>query len=100
MIAKSPKQTRIRIYPIPANGFRTIEVTYKEPLAFPNDFDLKYSLPLDMEFAVPSFSFKANVRFPNQPLVSPTSDLPKNEFLTDKEISDMFHYDFGSQNQK
>lgn len=51
---------RTRIYPLPANGERTIMVGYEEELSF-NKSNLKYHLPLDYGQAVEKFLLKTTV---------------------------------------
>ncbi len=50
-----------RIYPLPANGSRTIIVGYEEELGFNNNSALKYHLPLDYNQPVENFSLKTTV---------------------------------------
>ncbi|WP_293313610.1 VIT domain-containing protein [Pedobacter sp. UBA5917] len=52
---------RTRIYPLPANGNRTIIVGYEEELSFNNNNALKYHLPLDYNQPVENFSLKTTV---------------------------------------
>lgn len=52
---------RTRIYPLPANGNRTITVGYEEELSFNNKNVLKYHLPLDYNQAIEKFSLKTTV---------------------------------------
>jgi len=52
---------RTRIYPLPANGSRTIIVGYEEELGFTNEHVLKYHLPLDYNQAIENFSLKTTV---------------------------------------
>jgi len=52
---------RTRIYPLPANGSRTIIVGYEEELSFNNKNVLKYHLPLDYNQAIEKFSLKTTV---------------------------------------
>jgi hypothetical protein len=52
---------RTRIYPLPANGSRTITVGYEEELSFNNKNVLKYHLPLDYNQAIEKFSLKTTV---------------------------------------
>jgi len=52
---------RTRIYPLPANGSRTIIVGYEEELGFTNENILKYHLPLDYSQAIAEFSLKTTV---------------------------------------
>lgn len=52
---------RTRIYPLPANGSRTIMVGYEEELGFNNNNVLKYHLPLDYNQAIESFTLKTTV---------------------------------------
>jgi Ca-activated chloride channel family protein len=40
---------RTRIYPLPANGTRTVIIAYEEELAFTNKQTLRYHLPLDYD---------------------------------------------------
>jgi len=52
---------RTRIYPLPANGSRTIIVGYEEELGFNSGNALRYHLPLDYNQAIEKFSLKATV---------------------------------------
>mgnify|MGYP003945167715 CR=1 FL=1 len=52
---------RTRIYPLPANGSRTIIVGYEEELSFNNKNVLGYHLPLDYNKAIEKFSLKTTV---------------------------------------
>ncbi|MDQ0968884.1 tetratricopeptide (TPR) repeat protein [Flavobacterium sp. W4I14] len=52
---------RTRIYPLPANGSRTIIVGYEEELSFNHKNVLKYHLPLDYNQAIEKFSLKTTV---------------------------------------
>lgn len=52
---------RTRIYPLPANGSRTIIVGYEEELGFNNGNALRYHLPLDYNQAVENFNLKTTV---------------------------------------
>ncbi|QNR84168.1 DUF2135 domain-containing protein [Pedobacter riviphilus] len=52
---------RTRIYPLPANGSRTIIVGYEEELRFNNNHALKYHLPLDYNQAIENFTLKTTV---------------------------------------
>jgi hypothetical protein len=52
---------RTRIYPLPANGSRTIIVGYEEELSFNNKNVLKYHLPLDYNQAIENFALKTTV---------------------------------------
>ncbi|RDC56763.1 DUF2135 domain-containing protein [Pedobacter chinensis] len=52
---------RTRIYPLPANGSRTIIVGYEEELNFNNGNTLRYHLPLDYDQSIERFSLKATV---------------------------------------
>jgi tetratricopeptide (TPR) repeat protein len=52
---------RTRIYPLPANGSRTIIVGYEEELGFNSNHVLKYHLPLDYNQAIESFTLKTTV---------------------------------------
>ncbi len=52
---------RTRIYPLPANGSRTIVVGYEEELSFNNGNALRYHLPLDYNQAVENFTLKTTV---------------------------------------
>ncbi len=51
---------RTRIYPIPANGTRTISIGYEQELSADNNM-LRYRLPMDYKEAIESFSVKATV---------------------------------------
>ncbi|MBO9673410.1 MAG: DUF2135 domain-containing protein [Sphingobacteriaceae bacterium] len=52
---------RTRIYPLPANGSRTIIVGYEEELNFNSANVLRYHLPLDYNQAIEKFTLKATV---------------------------------------
>ncbi|GGH12924.1 VIT domain-containing protein [Pedobacter zeae] len=52
---------RTRIYPLPANGSRTIMVGYEEELSFNNANVLRYHLPLDYNQAIEKFTLKTTV---------------------------------------
>ncbi|RQO78648.1 hypothetical protein DBR40_06820 [Pedobacter sp. KBW01] len=52
---------RTRIYPLPANGSRTIVVGYEEELSFNNGNALRYHLPLNYNQAVENFTLKTTV---------------------------------------
>ena len=52
---------RTRIYPLPANGSRTIIVGYEEELGFTKGNVLKYHLPLDYNQAIEHFTLKTTV---------------------------------------
>ncbi|MBT2562452.1 VIT domain-containing protein [Pedobacter sp. ISL-64] len=52
---------RTRIYPLPANGSRTIIVGYEEELSFNSKNVLKYHLPLDYNQAIEKFTLKTTV---------------------------------------
>ncbi len=52
---------RTRIYPLPANGNRTIIIGYEEELKFNNGNALRYHLPLDYNQAIENFSLKTTV---------------------------------------
>ncbi len=56
---------RTRIYPIPANGTRTITIGYEQELPSDNNL-LRYRLPMDYKEAIENFSLKATVRQSNQ----------------------------------
>ena len=52
---------RTRIYPMPANGSRTIIVGYEEELNFNNANALTYHLPLDYNQPIETFALKTTV---------------------------------------
>ncbi|RNL50621.1 VIT domain-containing protein [Pedobacter jejuensis] len=52
---------RTRIYPLPANGSRTIIVGYEEELNFNSGNVLRYHLPLDYNQPIENFSLKTTV---------------------------------------
>jgi hypothetical protein len=52
---------RTRIYPLPANGSRTIIVGYEEELSFNSKNALRYHLPLDYNQAIENFTLKTTV---------------------------------------
>lgn len=51
---------RTRIYPIPANGERTVQIIYNQELK-KTENQLQYYLPLDYKAGIPSFSLKTSV---------------------------------------
>ena len=51
---------RTRIYPIPANGERTVQITYNQELKKVGN-QLQYFLPLDFKNEIPSFILKTSV---------------------------------------
>ena len=51
---------RTRIYPITANGKRTVQITYNQELKKSGN-NLQYFLPLDYKTAIPSFTLKTSV---------------------------------------
>ncbi|WP_373709851.1 VIT domain-containing protein [Kaistella sp.] len=51
---------RTRIYPITANGKRTVQITYNQELKKSGN-NLQYFLPLDYKTAIPSFTLKTTV---------------------------------------
>lgn len=66
---------RTRIYPFPANGIRTVTISYEEELHFSAQQQLSYHLPLAYKKAIPEFSLKASVLESNQkPLMSEQPD--------------------------
>ncbi|WP_113651368.1 VIT domain-containing protein [Pedobacter namyangjuensis] len=52
---------RTRIYPMPANGSRTIIVGYEEELKFTKESVLSYHLPLAYDQQIPEFDLKTSV---------------------------------------
>ena len=52
---------RTRIYPMPANGNRTIIVGYEEELKFTKESVLSYHLPLAYDQQIPEFDLKTSV---------------------------------------
>ncbi len=52
---------RTRIYPLPANGTRTVLIGYEEELNFNKNQALTYRLPLDYKNAIQDFALKATV---------------------------------------
>jgi tetratricopeptide (TPR) repeat protein len=50
---------RTRIYPLPANGTRTVIIAYEEELAFTDKHSLRYHLPLD--YTKPLDHFKLDI---------------------------------------
>ena len=52
---------RTRIYPMPANGSRTIIIAYEEELVFNNKHLLRYHLPLDHKKPVDNFKLDVSV---------------------------------------
>lgn len=53
---------RTRIYPIPANGQRTVLIGYEQELGMDRKKGLKYHLPLDYKKAVPSFNLAISIQ--------------------------------------
>ncbi|MBL0135622.1 MAG: DUF2135 domain-containing protein [Chitinophagaceae bacterium] len=53
---------RTRIYPIPANGQRTVLIGYEQELIMDRKKGLKYHLPLDYKKAVPSFNLAVSIQ--------------------------------------
>ena len=52
---------RTRVYPLPANGERTVMVAYEEALSFQNGNALQYHLPLAYPSAIQAFSLQVKV---------------------------------------
>jgi tetratricopeptide (TPR) repeat protein len=52
---------RTRIYPLPANGERTVLIAYEEALAFKNGNAMQYHLPLNYPQRISTFSLQAKV---------------------------------------
>lgn len=52
---------RTRIYPLPANGDRTVLIAYEEALTFNNENTMQYHLPLDFQQRISAFSLQTNV---------------------------------------
>jgi lipoprotein NlpI len=52
---------RTRIYPMPANGVRTVIIAYEEELSFNNKQLLRYHLPLDHKKPVDNFKLDVSV---------------------------------------
>ena len=72
---------RTRIYPIPANGVRTISIGYEEELSIKNGA-YQYKLPMDYQSPIDRFSIKATVwQTKEKPKVSRQSS---NEIVFDK----------------
>lgn len=68
---------RTRIYPIPANGCRTVQITYHQELK-KQGTNLQYFLPLYFDKAIPEFNLKTSV-FEN--LITPQlEEKPNGEF--------------------
>jgi hypothetical protein len=71
---------RTRIYPIPANGIRTIAIGYEEELALENE-SFQYKLPMAYPNPIEKFSLMATVRKSGtKPIVPDSID----EFIFDK----------------
>lgn len=70
---------RTRIYPIPANGTRTISIGYEEELPVANQ-SFFYRLPMDYKEAIEDFSLKATV-WKSKPQIDKRSD---NEISFDR----------------
>ncbi len=60
---------KTRIYPLPANGCRTIVLAYQQALVANNTNALSYNLPLQFRKAIPMFSCTIQVYSNNQPEV-------------------------------
>ncbi|MDR1675225.1 MAG: hypothetical protein LBR86_01960, partial [Tannerella sp.] len=52
---------RTRIYPLPANGERTVRIAYEETLSLAGGRSMQYHLPLDYPQAIPAFSLSMKV---------------------------------------
>ena len=52
---------RTRIYPINANGTRTVVIGYEQELSWERQADLRYRLPLAFRYAIESFAIHINV---------------------------------------
>ena len=52
---------RTRIYPLPANGDRTVLIAYEEALTFKNGNAMQYHLPLDYPQHIPDFSLVTKI---------------------------------------
>ena len=52
---------RTCIYPLPANGNRTVLITYEEALSFKNNNTMQYHLPLDYDQHITDFSLRTKV---------------------------------------
>jgi hypothetical protein len=52
---------RTRIYPINANGTRTVVIGYEQELSWERQTDLRYRLPLAFRYAIESFAIHINV---------------------------------------
>lgn len=52
---------RTRIYPLPANGERTVLIAYEEVLPFNNGNAMRYQLPLNFVKRIPEFSLHTKV---------------------------------------
>ena len=73
---------RVRIYPIPANGTRTISLGYEEELLIENG-KFRYNLPLDYNQPIENFSLKATVW--NSSTKPELSGKPADELVFDKQ---------------
>lgn len=74
---------RTRIYPVPANGSRTIAIGYEEELALNNKRSLRYHLALDHKQVIDQFKLDiAVIQSRVKPLIEeePDSDLQFNEW--------------------
>ena len=73
---------RLRIYPIPSNGTRTVSIGYEEELSAEKGV-FRYSLPLDYSQPIENFSLKATVW--NSSTKPELSAKPADEIVFDKQ---------------
>jgi len=69
---------RTRIYPLPANGVRTILIAYEQDLAFDKNNDLLYHFPFDEKQTLDSLHLSINILQRDEPPIlesSPVDDL-------------------------
>ncbi|WP_315820603.1 VIT domain-containing protein [Paraflavitalea speifideaquila] len=52
---------RTRIYPLPANGTRTVIIAYEEELVYTNKQSLRYHLPMDYKSPIDQFKLNVSV---------------------------------------
>lgn len=66
---------RTRIYPLPANGRRTVRISYDEYLSACTQLDCQYRLPLSYPFPIADFQLAVHVLQPGiQPLLQEQPD--------------------------
>ena len=93
----------IRIYPIPANGTRTIQVTYKEQLTFAtSNTEMTYNLPLEL-VSHPTFQLSFCIETApdcGKPQWVSTDELPTLDFIQDKNKPRIFNAHVFADNKR